>query len=196
MSILLDDMKEMGKMTPIDNHCFASISGLTADANYLIGNARKSAQQHLYTYKNPMPVEQVVQSICEQKHQQTQYGSYRPYGVSFMYAGWDKIHGYQLYCSDPSGNYAGWKAHATGMNNVNAITILKSDYEEDISLQNALKLAVKVVQKTIDTHDPKFEIWYLTKEEHGLVQKELAPEEIKKFLEEIKAEAENEDKES
>ena len=53
------------------------------------------------------------------------------------------------------------------MNNVNAITILKSDYDEDISLRNALKLAVKVVAKTIDTHDPKpekFEIAYITKD--------------------------------
>lgn len=113
-----------------------------------------------------------------------------------MYAGWDKIHGYQLYCSDPSGNYAGWKAHATGMNNVNAITILKSDYDEDLSLQKALKLAVKVVAKTIDTHDPKFEIWYLTQGPHGLVQKELTTAEISKFLEEIKAETDAEDKEN
>jgi len=55
---------------------------------------------------------------------------------------------------------------------VNAITILKSDYEEEISLKNALKLAVKVVSKTIDTHDPKpekFEIAYITMEDDKLV---------------------------
>ena len=34
----------------------------------------------------------------------------RPFGVSFLYAGWDIHHGFQLYHSDPSGNYGGWKA--------------------------------------------------------------------------------------
>ena len=76
---------------------------------------------------------------------------------------------------------------------MNATTVLKSDYDEDISLEKALKLAVKVVAKTIDTHDPKFEITYLTKGEHGLEQKELSDEEVKKFLEEIKAESEAEE---
>jgi 20S proteasome subunit alpha 3 len=61
-----------------------------------------------------MPVEQLVQQLCDHKHSNTQYGGLRPFGVSFMYGGYDKVHGYQLYCSDPSGNYAGWNAHATG----------------------------------------------------------------------------------
>ena len=154
-------------MYKIDDHIFCSISGLVGDANYLIDNARIMAQRHLYTYKQNIPVEQLVSQLCEEKHYYTQYGSNRPFGVSFMYGGYDKLRNYQLYNSDPSGNYSAWKAHATGMNNVNAITILKSDYDEDISLRNALKLAVKVVAKTIDTHDPKpekFEIAYITKD--------------------------------
>jgi len=30
--------------------------------------------------------------------------------------GWDKHYGYQLYQSDPSGNYGGWKATCIGNN--------------------------------------------------------------------------------
>ena len=41
----------------------------------------------------------------------------RPFGVSILYAGWDKHHGFQLYHSDPSGNFGGWKAQAIGSNN-------------------------------------------------------------------------------
>ena len=40
----------------------------------------------------------------------------RPFGVSLLYMGWDKHHGYQLYQSDPSGNYGGWKATCIGNN--------------------------------------------------------------------------------
>jgi 20S proteasome subunit alpha 3 len=40
----------------------------------------------------------------------------RPFGVSFLYAGWDRHYGFQLYHSDPSGNYAGWRATCIGAN--------------------------------------------------------------------------------
>ena len=38
----------------------------------------------------------------------------RPFGAAFLYAGHDHESGYQLYSSDPSGNYVGWKAKAIG----------------------------------------------------------------------------------
>ncbi len=38
----------------------------------------------------------------------------RPFGVSFLFAGWDEHRGFQLYQSDPSGNYGGWMAQAIG----------------------------------------------------------------------------------
>jgi hypothetical protein len=44
----------------------------------------------------------------------TQFGGLRPFGVSFLFAGWDAVHGFQLYQSDPSGNYGGWKATSIG----------------------------------------------------------------------------------
>ena len=40
----------------------------------------------------------------------------RPFGVSVLYMGWDRHYGYQLYQSDPSGNYGGWKATCIGNN--------------------------------------------------------------------------------
>lgn len=41
----------------------------------------------------------------------------RPFGVSLLYIGHDPLHGFQLYHSDPSGNYSGWKATCIGANN-------------------------------------------------------------------------------
>ena len=40
----------------------------------------------------------------------------RPFGVSLLYMGWDRHHGFQLYQSDPSGNYGGWMATCIGAN--------------------------------------------------------------------------------
>ena len=61
-----------------------------------------------------MPIEQVVRTVCDYKQAYTQFGGLRPFGVAFLFAGWDKHYGFQLYQSDPSGNYSGWKATVIG----------------------------------------------------------------------------------
>merc|ERR1712137_669478 len=81
----------------------------------------------------------------------TQYGGKRPFGVSILYMGWDKHYGFQLYQSDPSGNYGGWKATCIGNNSANAISLLKQEYkDENLNLNAALDLAIKVLSKTLD----------------------------------------------
>lgn len=69
-----------------------------------------------------------------------------------IYGGWDKNFGFQLYQSDPSGNYGGWKATCIGSNAASAVSILKQDYKEnnDTTLAEALNLTVKVLSKTLD----------------------------------------------
>ena len=89
-----------------------------------------------------------------------------------MYAGFDKVCGYQLYCSDPSGNYAAWKAHSTGKNSVNAISFLKEEFNEGLSLKEALILAAKTLGKSMDSNKPdakKFEIGVVTKNAEGQI---------------------------
>jgi 20S proteasome subunit alpha 3 len=93
---------------------YCVVSGLTADANYLIDYARLSAQRYKYSYQENMPLEQLITKICDLKQSYTQYGGLRPFGAGFLFAGYDKNYKFQLYSSDPSGNYAGWKATAIG----------------------------------------------------------------------------------
>jgi 20S proteasome subunit alpha 3 len=56
----------------------------------------------------------------------------------------DEERGFQLYQSDPSGNYGGWKATAIGANKQAAQNLLKQDFSDDITLQAAIKLVIKV----------------------------------------------------
>lgn len=104
-SKLLAPTKTSEKMYKVDDHVFAAVAGLTSDANILINYARLAAQRYKYTYSEEQPVESLVQLLCDYKHSYTQYGGLRPFGVSFLYAGWDRHYGFQLYQSDPSGNY-------------------------------------------------------------------------------------------
>ncbi len=136
--------------------------------------------------------------MCNYKHVYTQFGSSRPFGVSFMYAGYDDVRGFQLYNSDPSGNYGSWKAHATGKGSVNAISTLKTEYQQECSLKDALLLAAKVLAKSIDVTTPnteKFEIAIITKNESGqVVQRRVEGEELQKILQDAKVFENNENK--
>lgn len=75
----------------------------------------------------------------------------RPFGVSLLYAGYDPMHQFQLYHSDPSGNYSGWKATCIGANNGTAQSLLKQEYKEDISVADAIGLVLRIMSKTMDS---------------------------------------------
>lgn len=154
VSKLLAQSKTSEKTYPIDDHAVCLVAGLTADANILTQNARLSSQQYLYKFGEPQPIEQLVKDVCNYKQQYTQFGGLRPFGVAFLFAGWDKHHGFQLYQSDPSGNYSGWRATVIGQNNQAGKSILKSDFKEDNTQAANLKLAVKILLKTMDATTP------------------------------------------
>ncbi|KAG6395900.1 hypothetical protein SASPL_142033 [Salvia splendens] len=150
-SKLLQTSASTEKMYKIDDHVACAVAGIMSDANILINTARVQAQRYAFAYQEPMPVEQLVQSLCDTKQGYTQFGGLRPFGVSFLFAGWDKNYGFQLYMSDPSGNYSGWKAAAIGANNQAAQSMLKQDYKEEITREEAIQLAIKVLSKTMDS---------------------------------------------
>ena len=75
----------------------------------------------------------------------------RPFGVSLLYAGYDPHYEFQLYHSDPSGNYSGWKATCIGANNGTAQSLLKQEYKDDITMDGAIDLVLRVMSKTMDS---------------------------------------------
>ncbi|SGY30496.1 BQ5605_C002g01158 [Microbotryum silenes-dioicae] len=157
------------------SNVITGVAGYNADANSLVSYARNAAQGHLSAYNEDMPVEQLVQKLCDLKQGYTQFGGesiprnvdgyrrartltivgdhtgLRPFGVSFLFAGHDPHHQFQLYASDPSGNYSGWKATCIGANNATAQSLLRQDYRDDIGLNESLGLALKVLSKTMDS---------------------------------------------
>ena len=66
----------------------------------------------------------------------------RPFGVSLLYAGYDPHYKFQLYHSDPSGNYSVWKATCIGANSGTAQSLLKQEYKDDISIDDAIALVL------------------------------------------------------
>mmetsp|Transcript_26914 Transcript_26914/g.56122 ORF Transcript_26914/g.56122 Transcript_26914/m.56122 type:complete len:275 (-) Transcript_26914:282-1106(-) len=197
-------------------HATCSVAGLTADANILIDQARLRAGRYGYQYQEPIPIENLVEHVCNYKQAYTQYGGLRPFGVAFLFAGYDEHHGFQLYQSDPSGNYSGWKATVIGANNQAGKSLLKSEYgsakeeeegeggdemktDEDASeviempdLAEACRLAVKVLNKTMDgavASPEKLELFTMKLDEDGsCVHKILNEDEAKAVIAEVDAE--------
>jgi len=201
---LLDEVNFSEKIYKINDDICISLSGITSDANILINELRLIAQRYYLQYQEPIPCENLVSSLCNVKQAYTQFGGKRPFGVSILYMGWDRQFGYQLYQSDPSGNYGGWKATCIGNNNQTATSILKQEYKiGETKLTDALNLAVKILSKTLDVTKlsaEKIELATLTRENGRsririLGEKEVA-ELIKRFEDEqAKIEAEKQAKE-
>jgi len=199
VSKLLAPSKTSEKVLKLDDHIYCAIAGLTADANILVNYARLNAQRYELAYQEKEPVEQLVQSVTNYKQAYTQFGGQRPFGVSLLYAGYDHHHGFQLYQSDPSGNYGGWKATAVGANNRAAKTLLKTEYKEgEIDVATALKLAVKIMGKTMDTATPsaekvEFTTLKLSDDKATLLHHLMTEEETKALLQEAADEMEDDD---
>lgn len=186
LSKLLAPEKMSEKLYMIDDHIVCSVCGMASDALVLIDKAREYAQDYFYSFKEPMPLEQLVRNIAGLIHLPTQYGSSRPYGTSILFGGYDKVGKYQLFCAEPSGNYASWKAHVLGANNANGISFLKEEYKDEMSLQDGLKLALRTMCKTLDATHPKpedFEFVIVSKNEKGEVKiTTLKEKEIKDLI--------------
>ncbi|EKF98756.1 proteasome alpha 3 subunit, putative [Trypanosoma cruzi] len=139
------------KMYKIASHIGCSVAGVTSDAYALLNYARLSANRHHYTYQEPMAAEDLCRLLCDEKQLYTQYGGVRPFGVSFLLAGWDRHHGYQLYHTDTSGNYNAWRAYAIGQNDQVAQSLLKRDWKPELTLDEGIVLCLRVLGKTMDT---------------------------------------------
>ncbi|EGW31650.1 uncharacterized protein SPAPADRAFT_140464 [Spathaspora passalidarum NRRL Y-27907] len=149
-SKLLDNDGSAEKLYIINDNMICAVAGMTADASILVNNARINAQSYLKTYNEQIPCEILIKRVCDVKQGYTQHGGLRPFGVSFLYAGYDDRYQFQLFTSNPSGNYSGWKATSIGANNSAAQTLLKKDYKDDLTLKEACELAIKVLSKTMD----------------------------------------------
>ncbi|KAL6782337.1 POA3 [Auxenochlorella protothecoides x Auxenochlorella symbiontica] len=180
------------KLYQLDDHVACAVAGITADANILVNTCRLHAQRYTLQFQEPIPVDQLVRALCDTKQGYTQYGGLRPFGVSLLYAGWDEHRGFQLYQSDPSGNYGGWKATSIGANHQAATNVLQGDYAEDVDLERAVRLVIKVMSKTMDstTLTPdKVELATLSRTDAGrLVYRVFTAAELQPVLDAVNSE--------
>jgi proteasome alpha subunit len=79
----------------------------------------------------------------------TQSGGLRPFGVSILVAGIDET-GMKLFETDPTGIFFQYKATVIGEGEVEIEKILHKEYADNISMEEALKLGIKSLIRTMD----------------------------------------------
>jgi len=149
----LVDLSTLRKILLIDDHVGTAIAGLHADARKLIDQARVRAQINRLSYDEPITIQSLVVDISDTKQLHTQYGGARPFGVALLVAGVDDL-GTQLYTTDPSGSFWGWKATAIGKESDVVKEYFKDRYENVKNLDDALTLALDgILNARGDTSD-------------------------------------------
>ncbi len=168
------------KILEIDEHVSATAAGILSDARILVERAQLIAQQHRVTYDSPIDVESVIKEIANIMQNFTQYPGARPFGVSFMVAGVNSEA--KLFVSDVTGNYVAYKATVIGENDEKIKEQLRKKYQENMSKEDAIKLALKIFKevqgKNFDIE--RFDVAFIDKKDKKLNR--LKKEEIKKIM--------------
>jgi len=158
------DPASVEKIAEIDSHVGAAMSGLVADARTLVDHARVEAQNHTFTYDEPVGVEALTQAVCdlalsfgEGQDGDSSKRMSRPFGVALLLAGYDDLEGPQLFFSDPSGTFVRYKAKAIGAGSEGAQSNLSESYNENMTMEETEELALstlkQVMEETISTEN-------------------------------------------
>lgn len=134
------------KIFQVDDHVGASATGYLMDGRVLIEKAQLMAQQAKITYDSPIDMISLVKEVANLKQAYTQFGGARPFGVSILFAGVDD-EGPQLFVTDVTGIYFQYKATAIGEYETQLKEILDKEYNDGLTLDQGLKMAVGAFKK-------------------------------------------------
>jgi len=180
----LQDPNFSQKIYEVDEHLGAAVVGLSSDARILVDEARIYAQSNRLMYDEPIDVEIVTKRIGDIKQLYTQHAGVRPFGVSIIFGGFDK-NGSQLFTTDPSGSYRAYKAVTIGMGRETAENLLKEEYRDSLTLEEAIKLAIKCLVRSLQARgeQPKIKIAVVPSVTKRF--KLLSEEEIERYVKDV-----------
>jgi proteasome alpha subunit len=180
----LQDPSFSQKIYEVDEHLGAAVVGISSDARILIDESRVYSQSNRLMYDEAIDVETVTKRIGDVMQIYTQHAGVRPFGVSIIFGGFDRV-GARLFITDPSGSYRSYKAVAIGIGKETAENILKEEYREDLALEEATKLAVKCLVKSLQSRDEQPKIKLASVPSSTKRFRLLPEEETEKHIEEV-----------
>jgi proteasome beta subunit len=137
--------KAIRKIHRISDHSAVTISGLVADAQFLVENARFIARRYELQARKPIETRSLAEYLSLLL---SIYLRIYPYLVQLLLGGYDS-NGPSLYYIDLYGTLTREKYMATGSGSPIAFGVLESSYSDNMTLEEAKNLAVKAVLSAI-----------------------------------------------
>jgi proteasome alpha subunit len=145
----LMERSSVEKIHKADDHIGIASAGHVADARQLIDFARQQSQINQLRYDEPIGVETLTKAVTDHIQQYTQVGGARPFGVALIIAGIADGEP-RLYETDPSGTPYEWKALAVGADRGDIREYLEEHYDEEMSLDEGVGLALSALASVND----------------------------------------------
>ena len=139
--------KRAEKIQRVDDHVAATIAGYVGDAQWLVERLRVEALLYKLEHGEPIPVSSLATLASLMLFRS------RPFVIVQMLIGGVDSSGAELYSLDWLGTVTKEKFTATGSGSPYAISLLESEYREDVTPDEALKLAVRAI-KAATLRDP------------------------------------------
>lgn len=152
----LIEPRSIQKVVELDEHIVAAASGIVTDAKTIVEYARVEAQNHKFTYAEPITVKSLTRSISdlalhfgEGDPSSKKKPMSRPFGVALLIGGIDEA-GPCLYQTDPTGTMIKYEARGIGPAEENIKLELESSYKPEMALKEAEKLALSCLKKNME----------------------------------------------
>jgi len=145
------------KIVLLNETVLAAICGIASDGSHLVDVARDYAVSLQRAYGGEVQADLLAKRLSLYCQNITQRGGARPFGVSIIIGGRTGSAGKPgLFKIDPMGVITVWNAIALGRESTTALTKLKDIYEVDLSMEDALKVGMRVL---LDAVDNDRELW-------------------------------------
>jgi len=137
--------KKVEKIQKITDNMAMTISGLVADAQYLVNLARAVVNY----YELETGVKPYVKTIASYlANVLSSYSKILPFIVQLLLAGYDTKP--RLYYVDLFGTVSEEEYIATGSGSPTALGVLENNYREDLSIEEAKQLALSAVKAAVE----------------------------------------------
>lgn len=175
IGVNLSATDSLEKIYKINKRVFCAVAGVFGDALRLIKIARHSSALISENIGELPRLSVLCDSVAKAKQECTHRGGSRPFGVSFLYAGYEDGE-YMLYSTDPSGTVNRWSACSYGENENSINNYLRNDPPHpEITTQDGLSRLMHALdsarESTLDTAD-KMEILIFQNDGSRLLKKE------------------------
>ncbi|CAI4232997.1 unnamed protein product [Auanema sp. JU1783] len=131
-----------------------AIAGVYPDCRALKDYACSQAVRYLESYRQAMPISNLVDQVAEYVHVFT-LGISRPFGASIFFSSWNKKEGGQLYLVEPSGLSFEYKAWSVGKHRQAAKAEIEKLKLEEMDVKDLVKEAARIIMTIRDENKDK-----------------------------------------